>query len=188
MDEELTIHELGRLEAERKLRDIPGEVLTVAWVREAQVEAVLDAVLAVSCGGSAGAEAHARHVGEWSARIAAALPYGPDPAVARRTAVLADLDPTALERIPELQHLARHIADYQHFAMGAADGEPRVLSLVIAVATEFDARIGGEGRSPASALRSMLREANGSTRAIVKALAQTFETRSGLARCSDSVP
>ena len=45
MDTELTLHELSRLEAQRKLRDLPAAVLETAWVREAQIEAVIDAVL-----------------------------------------------------------------------------------------------------------------------------------------------
>ncbi len=174
MDDELTLHELRRLEAERKLRAIPAELLDVAWVREAQIEAVIDAVLAVTIGGDAAAVAQARHVGEWCARIAASLPYGPEPAFARRVGVLADVDPTALERIPELRNVAPHVADYQHLAMEAFDGEPRVLSIVVAVASEFDARISEEQRSASSVLRSMLADAAPAYRAIVQALADAI--------------
>ena len=94
MDTELTLHELERLEAQRKLRDLPAAIVETAWVREAQIEAVIDAVLTVALG--AEATAHARHAGEWCARIAAALPNGPDPSLARRVGVLGDIDSVRL--------------------------------------------------------------------------------------------
>jgi hypothetical protein len=50
MDTELTLHELERLEAQRKLRDLPAALVETAWVREAQIEAVIDAVLVVALG------------------------------------------------------------------------------------------------------------------------------------------
>ena len=177
MDHQLTLHELQRLEAERKLRTIPAELLDVAWVREAQIEAVIDAVLAVTVGGDAAALAEARHVGEWCARIAASLAYGPEPSFARRVGALADVDPIALERIPELRNVAPHVADYQRLSMVAADGEPRVLSLIVAVASEFDARISEGQRSAASVLRTMLGEAAPAHRAIVQALADAIASR-----------
>ncbi|MHB8148183.1 MAG: hypothetical protein ACYDGM_13125, partial [Vulcanimicrobiaceae bacterium] len=136
MDDELTLHELQRLEAERRLRSIPGEVLETAWVREAQIEAVIDAVLAVTLGAAAPVYGHARHVGEWCARIAEGLPYGPDPAFARRVGVLCDVAPAALERIREVRHLAPYVREYQNFAMKGA-GNPHTMAVIVAVADEF---------------------------------------------------
>ncbi len=159
MDIELTVHELTRLEAERKLRSLPEAVLETAWVREAQIEAVIDAVLAVALGGDAQALARARHAGEWSARIAGALSGGPDPSLARRVAVLSEIDAAVLERITELRHIAR-----------ASD---QVRSIA-GVAREFDARISpdehGRCASPHLVLRAMLAHADDATRPIVDAL------------------
>ena len=64
MNDELTLHELTRLEAERKLQALPAAVLETAWVREAQIEAVIDAVLAVAFGDDTQALARARHAGD----------------------------------------------------------------------------------------------------------------------------
>lgn len=173
MDEELTLRELRRLEAERMLRGIPKVILDTVWVRDAQIEAVIDAVLAVTVGGDVRAIARARNGGEWCARIASALSYAPGPGLARRVGVLRDVDPAALARIAELEHLSSYVSDYQAYALGAAP-DPRTLSLIVAVADEFDARIApdDEGRctSPASALRAMLANATESTRPIVEAL------------------
>lgn len=168
-DDEIILHEIRRAEAERKLRSLPAEALETGWVRETQIEAVVDAVVAMMYGPDDAATAHARHVGEWCARIARALPYGPDPSIARRVGVLAEADPAALERIAELRHLAPHVAGHQRFAM-ETDEEPRVLSLIVSVASYFDARIAAEDRSPGSILREMLRAADPSTKAIVQAL------------------
>ncbi|HTV92532.1 MAG TPA: hypothetical protein VMG98_07430 [Verrucomicrobiae bacterium] len=164
MDIELTVHELNRLEAERKLRTIPQAVLETAWVREAQVEAVTDAVLAVALGGDAEALARARHAGEWSARIAAALPGGPDPSLARRVGVLSQIDAVVLERIAELRHIAR---------------PSEQLRSIASVAREFDARISpdehGRCASPHIVLRAMLAHADDVTRPIVTALAAALQ-------------
>ncbi len=180
MDEELTLDELRRLEAARKLRSIPAEVLETAWVQEAQIEAVLDAVLAVTFGGDVEAIAHARHTGEWCARIAAALPYGPDPAIARRVGALADAAPSVLERIPELQYLAGYVRDYQAYAIEGAK-EPRTISVIVETASEFDARIMpdecGSSPSPAAVLRAMLANADVASRPIIEALADAVHSR-----------
>ena len=180
MDDELTMHELERLEAERKLRTIPAEALETGWVREAQVEAVIDAVLAVAMAGEARAVAHARHVGEWSARIAAALEYGPDPVVARRVGVLAEIDPGVLERIQELRHVASHVREYQALAVVGAQN-PRTLALIVATAAEFDERIApdcdGRSPSPASVLRAMRAGATEASRPIVEALCAAADSR-----------
>ena len=153
MDEELTLWELGRLEAERKLRTIGASVLETAWVRAAQIEAVIDAVLAIALGGDVPAYARAREVGEWSARIAAALENGPDPAVARRAGALRDLDPAALERIPELRVLVGIVREYQHYA-GASGRSAGTTALIVAVADEFARRIapGQAGHTPSASL------------------------------------
>jgi hypothetical protein len=159
MDTELTIHELTRLEAERKLRTVPETVLETAWVREAQVEAVIDAVLVVAVSGDAEALAQARHAGEWSARIAAALPGGPDPSLARRVGVLSQIGAAVLGRIPELRHIASASAQ---------------LRLIANVAREFDRQISPDENnrcvSPSVVLRAMLANADEATRPIVKAL------------------
>lgn len=177
MDEELTLHELGRLEAERKLRTIPDQALETAWVRAAQIEAVVDAVLAVTVGADAKAYAHARRVGEWCARIAAGVRCGPDPSFARRVGALHKIDPRALERIPELRHLARYVRDYQHSASEGTEN-PQVLSAIVAVAEEFDSRVapdeGGNCTSPQLVLRSMLSSADKNSRTVVQALMKTL--------------
>jgi len=161
MDSELTIHELNRLEAERKLRALPEAVLETAWVREAQIEAVIDAVLAVALGDDAQALSRARHAGEWSARIAAALPSGPNPSLARRAGVLSDIDAAVLERIPELRHIARIPGEHQ-------------LRRIAHIAREFDARISPDEHdrcaSPHIVLRAMRATADDMARPIVDAL------------------
>jgi hypothetical protein len=157
MDEELTLHELRRLEAERKLRTIPAQVLETAWVRDAQVEAVADAVLAITYTGDAAAYARARHVGEWCARIAAALPNGPEPALARRVGVLSDVDPAALERIAELEYLALYVREYQSTAILGTDCV-RTMSLVLAVAVDFSERISPDSRDVSASPTRVLLE------------------------------
>jgi hypothetical protein len=159
MDIELTLHELTRLEADRKLRILPETVLETAWVREAQIEAVIDAVLAVALGGDAQALARARHTGEWSARIATALPGGPDPSLARRVGVLSEIDAAVLDRIAELRHI------------GSVSNQLRSIA---SVAREFDRQISPDENnrcaSPSIVLRAMLAKADDLTRPIVKAL------------------
>ena len=157
MDDELTLHELSRLEAERKLRALPVTILETAWVREAQIEAVIDAVLVVRHG-DARAVAQARHTGEWAARIAAALPEGPDPALARRAGVLFDIEPTVLERIPELRHIGKRGQAWR----------------IACVAREFEAQIAPDERgrfhSPRAVLQAMRANADAESRPIVEAL------------------
>ncbi len=181
MDEELTLWELGRLEAERKLRAIPASLLESAWVREAQIEAVIDAVLAISAGSDTSAYAQAREVGEWSARIAGALKAAPDAARARRIGVLRDLDPEALKRIPELRDLAAPIRDYQRYAIGG-DDRAGTLTLIVAVADEFVQRIGrdqrGLGASPSLVIEVMHARSEGALRSVVAALATAVHPKS----------
>jgi hypothetical protein len=159
MDFEITLHELDRLEAQRKARTLPAAVLETAWVREAQIEAVIDAVLVV--GLSDAALARARHTGEWCARIAASLGDGPHPSLARRAGVLSAIDPSVLERIPELRHVAQRAKSPQ-------------LASIVEVAREFAARIEPDERghvtSPVVVLRAMSANANAVTQPIVEAL------------------
>jgi hypothetical protein len=159
MDIEITLQELDRLEAQRKLRALPAAVVETAWVREAQIEAVIDAVLVV--GLSDAAIARARHAGEWCGRIAAALGDGPDPALARRAGVLSDIDPSVLERIPELRHIAQRAKNPQ-------------LASMVEVARAFAARIEPDERghvvSPQLVLRAMSANANAQTRPMIEAL------------------
>jgi hypothetical protein len=159
MDDVLTLHELARLEAERKLRSLPPALFETAWVREAQIEAVIDAVLVV--GLSDAALARARHTGEWCSRIAAALSDGPDPSLARRAGVLSDIDASVLERIAELRHVAERAKSPQ-------------LASIVEVAREFAACIEPDERghvtSPVVVLRAMSANANALTQPIVEAL------------------
>lgn len=168
MDTELTLHELERLEAQRKLRDLPAAIVETAWVREAQIEAVIDAVLAVALGDTE-ATAHARHTGEWCARIAAALPNGPDPSLARRVGVLGDIDCAVLERIVELRHIPQHANDVQ-------------LARIASVAREFETWISpdefGRSKSPNIVLLAMLANADDATRPIVEVLASALHPTS----------
>ncbi len=163
MDNELTLDELARLEAERKLRALPVAVLETAWVREAQIEAVIDAVLVVGLS-DARALARARHTGEWAARIASALPAGPDPASARRAGVLFDIEPAVLERIPELRHIAKRGQAW----------------LIACVAREFETRITpdeqGRYRSPRAVLQAMRANADAQSRPIVDALERAAQS------------
>lgn len=172
MDATLVLHELDRAEAQRKLDAIPAEALDTAWVREAQIEAVIDAVLLVAHGRTT-ALAHARHVGEWCARIARALPLGPNPTTARRVGALAGIGADRLEAIPELRHLAAHVADYQRFDVDRpARRAPSTMTLIVSVASEFDGEIATERRSAASILRSILDDADDARGAIAQALAR----------------
>lgn len=170
MDYELTLHELTRLEAERKLQTLPGAVLETAWVREAQIEAVIDAVLVVAFGDDTAALAQARHTGEWCARIAAVLADGTDPSVARRAGVLSDIAPAVLERIAELRHIASRAKHPQ-------------LAAIVSVAREFAAQIepDEQGRvvSPHLVLRTMTAKADAQTRPIVEALQNALRGKRG---------
>jgi HD-GYP domain-containing protein (c-di-GMP phosphodiesterase class II) len=180
MDDELTLHELQQLEAERKLASIPEATLETAWVREAQIEAVIDAVLAVTLDDPM-ALLHARHVGEWSARIAMALEFGPDPSFARRVGVLSDVDPDALERIPELLRFADHVREFQTISIKET-ASPKTVALIVAVADQFDRVVAQfarqRGPSPLFALKKMLEGADAQTRRIVEALAESIRTKS----------
>ena len=162
MDEQLTLHELRRLEAQRKLQTIPRLILDTAWVREAQVEAVIDAVLASLVGGDAQAYVHARHVGQWCERIAEALPFGPNPSFARRVGLLAEVDPETLERICELKHVAASVRDYQAAAILGAR-EHQTMSTIVIVAEEFESRIAprsdGTSDSASAVFKCMLERA-----------------------------
>ncbi len=123
--------------------------------------------------GDAAAYAHARHVGEWCARIAGSLACGPDRQLARRVGVLAGADPAALERIDELVRYAPFVRDYQSWVM-LETKNPRTTSLIVSVADEFDTRVARSGKgneaSPSAALRSMAAQADEAQRPIVEAL------------------
>jgi hypothetical protein len=177
MDEHLTLHELQRLEAKRKLRAIPPEVLETAWVRDAQIEAVIDAVLVVTLGGDAKAIVHARHVGEWCARIAGNLSSGPDPVLARRVGVLADADPAALEQVAELRHLAPYVRNFQQSSMANSEMF-RTMTAILAVADEFAARMADatDPRSVGAVLRAMVSGATERRREAMAALAKAVST------------
>ena len=171
----LTLGELERLEAERKLRSIPAVILDSTWVLHAQEEAVIDAVLLATTAGDNRAYAHARHTGEWAARIATELPGSPAAEFMRRCGVLADANPAALERIREVRDCTRVVRAFQHMRLGG-DASPDVVvpALIIAIADEFDLRIfedlDAERYSPNNALRIMQRSAEARTTPIVQAL------------------
>ena len=158
--DELTLHELARLEAERKLTTLPAAVLESAWVREAQIEAVIDAVLVVGLGHPA-AIAEARHTGEWCARIAGSLAEGPDPALARRAGVLSTIDAAKLEQIPELRHIAEK-------------AQKPLIAAIVEVARDFASRIAPDADdraiSPRVILRAMSDAADARTQPIIEAL------------------
>lgn len=166
-----------RLESERKLRALPSDFLAVAWVQRAQVEAVIDAVLVTAHGPYEAAISHARRVGEWCARIAGQINAGPNPEIARRVGVLADVSPATLLRIPELCHLADHVADFQRASICNAQGTAHILTMIVSVATEFDERMRHEKRSASTILRAMLREARAERCEVVGALHKALHAR-----------
>lgn len=171
-----TLATLERLEAERKLRSIPAPLLESSWALEAQTEAVVDALLAALAGGNDREYAHARHVGEWCARIAAELPCAPAPAFLRRCGVLADTDPAVLERIREVRDCAPVVRSFQRMQLCAdtIGGIDSAGARIIAVAEEFDSALfaADEERrySPGDALRMLIQTADEHTRPIVEAL------------------
>lgn len=170
-----TLDELDRLEAQRKLRSIPAALLDGAWVLEAQQEAVVDALLITAAAGDERAYAHARHTGEWAARIAAELPFAPRPAFARRCGVLAELDPAVLECIPEVREVSAAVRAFQRLRMSkSVEPDVQAAALIVAVADQYDGMIfaGPETKrcSPKDALRMMLRTADAAAIEIVQAL------------------
>lgn len=173
MDEELTLHELKRLEAERKLRSIPADILDTAWVRDAQIEAVIDAVLAVQYSRKPLAYAHARHVGEWCARIAEKLAKGPNPVIARRVGVLANVDAEAISQLPELQSLSIHVRDYQT-ATNDDELQRSIMSTIVSVADDFVRRLSnfeeGRGQLPRPSRECTAHQSDTAARIVNKAL------------------
>ncbi len=173
---------MERLEAERKLRCIPAPLLESSWVLDAQTQAVVDALLVCSTSADDRAYAHARHVGEWSARIAAEVPCAPEPAFMRRCGVLADVEPVVLERIPEVRDCAPVVSAYQRLEMSGdvLGGFETAAARIIAVAGEFDSLIStadAERRyAPADALRMMARTAGEQKRPLVNALRAAMRT------------
>ena len=163
---------IAECEAERKLLAIPAAILEQAWRREAQIEAVIDAVLHTTFGGDPDGYAQARHVGEWCARIAMELPYGPDRSFARRVGVLRDIDPDILAALPETAIFVDHVREYQGLHVGAV--AERTMSHIVAVADEFASTItpgaNGVSFSPRRALAIMKAGATSSNAAIIDAL------------------
>ena len=185
MDYASTIATLERLEAERKLRCIPAELLESTWASEAQIEAVIDAILLATMVGDGRAYAHARHVGEWAARIAAEVPDAPSPAYIRRCGVLAAVDPAVLERVREVRDYAPVVRMLRRLRMYDIDiADVRTEALIVAVADEFDLltfACDDELRySPKDALRIMARRANDERHAIVSALLRAVRKTSGI--------
>lgn len=171
---DLAIATVDRLEAERRLRSLPPNLLESAWALEAQAEAVVDALLVATAQGERG-YAHARHVGEWAARIVAELSFAPSSAYMRRCGVLADIDPAIVERVREIRECAPVVRAFQRLRMAVeGPGEIRTAALIVAVADEFDTLVfdcDDEHRhSPNDALRMMIRCANDEGRPIVDAL------------------
>lgn len=170
---ELALATADRLEAQRRLRSIPADLLESAWARDAQTEAVIDALLVSSTASDGRMYVHARSVGEWAARIAAALPCAPSPAFMRRCGVLADMDPSVLERLPEVRYCAPVVRAFQRLRLSGEDGaEVRSAAIIVAVADEFDSLLSEDDchRGAADAMRTMVRCANEKTREVVHAL------------------
>lgn len=163
-----TIPTLARLEAERRRH--ASEHPEAARGEQEHLDAVLDALLEAAAENE-GAYAHARHTGEWSARIAQALAFGPDPEFLRRCGTLAELDPAELECVPEVRDCAPVVRAFQELRMSQAYAEEvRSAPLIVAVADEFDARIMGDPAAAADALRAMWQSSSGRLRPIVAAL------------------
>lgn len=136
-------------------------------------EAALDALLRGL--GDEAAYVHARHTGEWSARIAASLSVGPDRAFLRRCGALAEFDPDAIERVPELAPCAPVVRAFQRLRMmDAPDEDTGTPAIIVAVADEFDARVMREPENAAQTLRSMWRHSTGRRRTVVAALVRAL--------------
>lgn len=136
-------------------------------------DAALDGVLQGL--GDDAAYVHARHTGEWCARIAASLALGPDPAFLRRCGALAEVDPQSIERVPELASCAPVVRAFQRFRMlEVQDDELRTAAIIVAVADEFDARVMREPEAAAQALRLMWRHSTGRRRSVVAALVRAL--------------
>ncbi len=179
-DPQLTYATLDQLEAERKLRSIPACLLESTWTREAQVEAVVDALLVATTVDDLRAYAHARNTGEWAARIATALPCSPGAAFMRRCGVLADVDPAVLQRVPEVREYAAVVRAFQALrvaGIGEDDGV-QTAALIVATAEEFDAMICAPdatcAHSPSAVLREMFHSATPESKPILHALVRAI--------------
>ena len=137
MDHDVVLSVVASCETERKLLAIPAAILETAWKREAQIEAVIDAVLHTAFVEDPKGYVHARHVGEWCARIAADLPCGPNPSLSRRVGVLKDIDPAVLERLPETSGFACCVREFQESCFLKSPGERTTTTILAAVADEF---------------------------------------------------
>lgn len=182
MDLSLTLAELDRLETERKLRAIPAAVLGATWVLDAQVEAVIDALLIANTAHDEWSYAHARHTGEWAARIAAQLAFAPAPCFARRCGVLAEIDPAVIERVREVRECAPVAREFQEMRVGEAAADMHAATVIVAVAEEFDSLIfaadDNRRHSPNDALRVMRYCADVRTLPIIEALLRAIRTAS----------
>lgn len=166
------LSEIERREAERKAKVIPEQLLA-AWALESQTEAVIDALLAAWTHDAPQSAVHARHVGEWAARIAAELSCAPSPAFMRRCAVLANLNPAILETLPEVRDCAPVVRAFQGARMQkAGNGELRSAALIVAVADEFQSLLDerSERRGASDAMRVMVQCSDEESREIVHAL------------------
>lgn len=181
-DLDFTLRGLDRLEAERRLRSLPAEVLANSWAGQAQTEAVADALLTAATLDRPAAYVHARHVGEWAARIAACLPGAPNAEFMRRCGVLAELDPEVLERLPEVRECAPVVRAFQSRRLGqdAGGSLAQAAGRIIGVADEFDslafAPQAPRRISPGEALRMLQRAVTPENAEIVRALAQAVRS------------
>lgn len=174
-DLNVTLSALDRLEAERRLRTMPRAIVESAWALESQTEAVVDALLAAWGYAAPETVVHARHVGEWAARIATELPRAPSPGFMRRCGVLANLNPAIIEKLPEVRDCAPVVDAFQRLRMcvrGAS--EVRTAALIVATADEFDTLAFGADAnrcvSPLEALRVIMRCADEESHEVVQAL------------------
>jgi len=173
MDDEAILDVIAACETERKLLAIPAAILELAWRREAQVEAVVDAVLHSTFVDDQKSYAQARRVGEWCARLAVALPYGPDPSFARRVGVLREIAPSLLERLPETQPIAAVVRMCQKQSL-SKDIDAPTIALIVAAAEEFETCItpnsDGFSISPKRAITIMKAGATASNASVIAAL------------------
>lgn len=186
---DLAFAEVQRLEKERRLRSIPSRVLESSPTLEAQVEAVIDAVLTATLDDNMRAYVHARNAGEWAARIAEMLPEASSARFARRCTVLADCNPTVLERLPELRPYAPTIRAFQRAQMSSrfadSDGDPIDIDLLVMfVAQQFDDFIvdaATQGRSLRAAMTALKLSDCSAVRRIASALERGVDLRHSIA-------
>lgn len=164
--------QVERREAERKAKAIPEQLLGSAWALESQTEAVIDALLAATTHDAPQSAIHARHVGEWAARIAEQMPCAPSPSFMRRCGVLADMDPLILEKLPEVRDCASVVRAFQRARMQRQHGELRSAALIVAIADEFQSLLGqsDERCGASNVMRAMVQCADEESREVIQAL------------------